>query len=197
MLAERGPGGRLGSGDGVKAGYRGQIGHRSAWAHAVAHNIGFQPGDVLVSETGAPVWGYHAELERTMVIGEPTGRMRWLFDHMLAARKAAFDAIVPGATSAGVDGAVNAYFEKHGLTGYWRQHVGHGTGLRVHEAPFIDAGNPAPLEPGMVFTVEPGLYDPEVGGFRHSDTVAVTEDGYELLTDYPDDLDSLVIPANG
>jgi Xaa-Pro aminopeptidase len=152
---------------------------------------------VLVSETGAPVWGYHAELERTMVIGEPTGRMRWLFDHMLAARKAAFDAIVPGATSADVDGAVNAYFEKHGLTSYWRQHVGHGTGLRVHETPFIDVGNPAPLQPGMVFTVEPGLYDPEVGGFRHSDTVAVTEDGYELLTDYPDDLESLVIPANG
>jgi Xaa-Pro aminopeptidase len=75
--------------------------------------------------------------------------------------------------------------------------VGHGTGLRVHETPFIDVGNPAPLLPGMVFTVEPGLYDPEVGGFRHSDTVAVTEDGYELLTDYPDDLDSLVIPANG
>jgi Xaa-Pro aminopeptidase len=197
MLAERGPDGRLGSGDGVKAGYRGQIGHRSAWAHAVAHNIGFQPGQVLVSETGVPVWGYHAELERTMVIGEPTGRMRWLFDHMLAARQAAFDAIVPGAASTDVDGAVNAYFDKHDLTSYWRQHVGHGTGLRVHETPFIDVGNPAPLLPGMVFTVEPGLYDPEVGGFRHSDTVAVTEDGYELLTDYPDDLDSLVIPANG
>ena len=174
-----------------------QIGHRSSWAHAVAHNIAFQPGDVLVSETGVPVWGYNAELERTMIIGEPTDRMRWLFDHMLAARKAAFDAIVPGATSAGVDRAVNAYFEKHGLTSYWRQHVGHGTGLRVHETPFIDVGNPAPLQPGMVFTVEPGLYDSEVGGFRHSDTVAVTEDGYELLTDYPDDLESLVIPANG
>jgi Xaa-Pro dipeptidase len=92
---------------------------------------------------------------------------------------------------------VNAYFEKHGLTSYWRQHVGHGTGLRVHETPFIDVGNPAPLLPGMVFTVEPGLYDSEVGGFRHSDTVAVTEDGYDLLTDYPDDLESLVIPANG
>ncbi|HEY3866740.1 MAG TPA: Xaa-Pro peptidase family protein [Actinocrinis sp.] len=197
MLAELCTCGRLGSADGVKAGYRGQIGRRSSWAHAVAHNIGFQPGDVLVSETGAPIWGYHAELERTMVIGEPTDRMRRLFDHMLAARQAAFDAIVPGATSADVDGAVNAYFEKHGLTQYWRQHVGHGTGLRVHEAPFIDTGNPAPLETGMVFTVEPGLYDSEIGGFRHSDTVAVTEDGYDLLTDYPDDLESLVIPAAG
>jgi Xaa-Pro aminopeptidase len=197
MLADHGSRGLLGAGDGVKAGYRGQIGHRSSWAHAVAHNIKFEPGHVLVSETGAPVWGYNAELERAMVIGEPTDKMRWLFDHMLGARNAAFDAIVPGATAADVDGAVNAYFDKHDLTRYWRQHVGHGTGLRVHETPFIDVGNPEPLLPGMVFTVEPGLYDSEVGGFRHSDTVAVTEDGYELLTDYPDDLESLVIPANG
>jgi Xaa-Pro dipeptidase len=195
MLSEHGSRGLLSSGDGVKAGYRGQIGLRSAWAHAVAHNIEFRPGDVLISETGAPVWGYHAELERTMVIGEPTDRVRWLFAHMLAARQAAFEAIVPGATSADVDGAVNAYFERHDLKRYWRQHVGHGTGLRGHEAPFIDVGELSRLEPGMVFTVEPGLYDPEVGGFRHSDTVVVTGEGYELLTDYPDDLESLTIPA--
>jgi Xaa-Pro aminopeptidase len=179
----------------VKAGYRGQIGLRSAWAHAVAHNLEFSPGDVLISETGAPVWGYHAELERTMVIGQPADRVCWLFAHMLAARQAAFEAIVPGATSADVDGAVNAYFERHDLKRYWRQHVGHGTGLRGHEAPFIDVGELSLLEPGMVFTVEPGLYDPEVGGFRHSDTVVVTADGYDLLTDYPDDLESLTILA--
>ena len=194
LFAEAGASGRLASGEGVKAGYRGQIGTRSSWAHAIAHNIEFHPGDVLVSETGAPIWGYQAELERTMVIGMPTDHVRWLFDHMLAARQAAFDAIVPGATAADIDGAVNTYFQRHDLTGYWRQHVGHGTGLRGHEEPFIDIGNPLPLKTGMVFTVEPGLYDPKVGGFRHSDTVAVTEDGYELLTDYPDDLESLIIP---
>jgi Xaa-Pro aminopeptidase len=194
LFAEVGASGRLASGEVVKAGYRGQIGTRSSWAHAVAHNIVFQPGDVLVSETGAPIWGYQAELERTMVIGKPTDRMRWLFDHMLASRQAALDAVVPGATAADIDGAVNTYFEKHDLTSYWRQHVGHGTGLRGHEEPFIDVGSPLPLKPGMVFTLEPGLYDPKVGGFRHSDTVAVTEDGYEVLTDYPDDLESLIIP---
>jgi Xaa-Pro aminopeptidase len=194
LFAEAGASGRLASGEGIKAGYRGQIGTRSSWAHAIAHNIEFHPGDVLVSETGAPIWGYQAELERTMVIGKPTDHMRWLFDHMLAARQAALDAIVPRATAADIDGAVNNYFQKHDLTSYWRQHVGHGTGLRGHEEPFIDIGNPQPLEPGMVFTVEPGLYDPKVGGFRHSDTVAVTEDGYELLTNYPDDLESLSIP---
>lgn len=195
LLAQHGSRGLLGSGDGVKAGYRGQIGRRSAWAHAVAHDIEFAAGDVLVSETGAPVWGYQAELERALVIGPPTDRMKWLFEHMLAARKAAFDAIRPGATCADVDAAVLRYFEQHDLLPYWRQHTGHGTGLRNHEAPFLDVGDPTPLEPGMVFTIEPGLYDSDVGGFRHSDTVVVTDDGYELLTEYPDDLESLTLPA--
>jgi Xaa-Pro dipeptidase len=195
MLDAHGSRGLLGSGDGAKAGYRGQIGRRSAWAHAVAHNIRFEPGDVLVSETGAPVWGYQAELERAMVVGPPTDRMRFLFDHMLASQEAAFDAIRPGATCADVDAAVERYFEANELQSYWRQHTGHGTGLRNHEAPFLDIGDPTPLEPGMVFTIEPGLYDDEVGGFRHSDTVVVTDTGYELLTDYPRDLESLTIPT--
>lgn len=195
MLAEHGSRGLMGSGDGVKAGYRGQIGLRSSWAHAIAHNIEFQRGDVLVSETGAPVWGYQAELERAMVIGPPTDRQRFLFDHMVASQQAAFDAIRPGATCADVDGAVMRYLEDNDLLAYWRQHTGHGTGLRNHEAPFIDVGDHMVLEPGMVFTVEPGVYDPEVGGFRHSDTVVVTDDGHEKLTDYPSDLDSLTLPA--
>jgi Xaa-Pro aminopeptidase len=195
MLRAHGSRGLLGSGDGAKAGYRGQIGLRSAWAHAVAHDIEFRAGDVLVSETGAPVWGYQAELERAMVIGPPTDRMKLLFDHMLASQQVAFAAIRPGATCADVDRAVLAYFEEHDLLSYWRQHTGHGTGLRSHEAPFLDVGVATPLEPGMVFTVEPGLYDPGVGGFRHSDTVVVTDDGYELLTHYPSDLESLTLPA--
>jgi Xaa-Pro dipeptidase len=195
MLAAHGSRGLLGSGDGAKAGFRGQIGRRSSWAHAVAHNIEFKAGDVLVTETGAPVWGYQAELERALVIGPPTDRMRWLFAHMLGSREAAFAAIRPGATCADVDGAVMDYFARHELQRYWRQHTGHGAGLRNHEAPFLDIGDPTPLEPGMVFTVEPGLYDPEVGGFRHSDTVVVTEAGYDLLTDYPSDLESLTLPV--
>jgi Xaa-Pro aminopeptidase len=195
MLASHGSRGLLGSGDGVKAGYRGQIGRRSAWAHAVAHDLEFARGDVLVSETGAPVWGYQAELERALVIGPPSDRVRRLFDHMLASRRVAFDAIRPGATCADVDAAVLRYFEENDLLPNWRQHTGHGTGLRNHEAPFLDVGDHTPLEAGMVFTIEPGLYDPEVGGFRHSDTVVVTEDGFELLTEYPEDIESLTLPA--
>jgi Xaa-Pro aminopeptidase len=186
-------GGQQASSDGVSAGYRGQIGRRSAWAHAVAHNIEFREGDVLVTETSAPIWGYNAELERAMIIGAPTDEMRRLFDHAVAAQEVAFGALRPGVTCVDVDRAVLGYFEANDLLPYWRQHVGHGIGLRNHEAPFLDVGDHTPVGPGMVFTIEPGLYDNEVGGFRHSDTVVVTPDGIDVLTDYPRDIESLTI----
>ena len=194
MLGALGESGGQASSDGASAGYRGQIGLRSAWAHAVTHNIRFAEGDVLVTETSAPIWGYNAELERAMVIGRPTGEMRRLFDHTLAAQEVAFAALRPGVTCADVDNAVLRYFEENDLLPYWRQHVGHAIGLRNHEAPFLDVGDDTVVEPWMVFTIEPGLYS-EVGGFRHSDTVVVTPDGIELLTDYPRDLESLTIEA--
>ena len=195
MLETLGPrfGGQQGSSDGASAGYRGQIGKRSSWAHAVAHNIEFQEGDVLVTETAAPIWGYHAELERAMIIGPPTDEMQRLFDHTVAAQQVAFNAFRPGVTCADIDGAVLRYFEQNDLLPLWKQHTGHAIGLRNHEAPFLDVGDHTPIEPGMVFTIEPGVYSSEVGGFRHSDTVLVTEDGIDILTDYPSDIESLTI----
>jgi Xaa-Pro aminopeptidase len=195
LLQVHGEAGGQASADGVSAGYRGQIGLRSSWAHAIAHNIEFQAGDVLVTETSAPIWGYHAELERAMIIGHPTDEARRLFDHTVTAQQVAFGALRPGVTCADVDGAVMGYFEEHDLLRYWRQHTGHAIGLRNHEAPFLDLGDHTPIEPGMVFTIEPGLYASDIGGFRHSDTVAVTAEGIDILTDYPTDLDSLTIPA--
>ncbi len=188
-------GGQQASSDGASAGYRGQIGLRSSWAHAVAHNIEFQEGDVLVTETSAPIWGYNAELERAMIIGAPTDEMRRLFDHMVAAQQVAFEALRPGVTCADVDNAVLSYFVANDLLPYWKQHTGHAIGLRNHEAPFLDVGDHTRIEPGMVFTIEPGVYSSEVGGFRHSDTVVVTEDGIDVLTDYPSDIESLTIVA--
>jgi Xaa-Pro aminopeptidase len=197
MLEALGPAyaGQLGSQDGATAGYRGQIGRRSAWAHAVAHNITFQAGDMLVTETAAPFWGYNAELERGMVVGTPTDEQRRLHEHVVAAQQVAFDAFGPGVTCAHVDGAVMRYFEANDLLPLWRQHTGHAIGLRNHEAPFLDVGDHTPVEPGMVFTIEPGVYQEGLGGFRHSDTVVVTDDGVEILTDYPRDLESLTIPV--
>jgi Xaa-Pro dipeptidase len=181
--------------DGAVAGYRGQIGRNAAIPHALPNNIVFRAGDVLVTGATAPVWGYHSELERTMVIGPPSDDQKRLFDHMLALQDLAIEAIRPGVRCAEVDLVVRAYYERHGLWENWRHHVGHAIGLRYHEGPFLDRGDQTEIRPGMVFTVEPGLYAPAVGGFRHSDTVAVTEDGVEWLTYYPRDLESLTLPA--
>jgi Xaa-Pro dipeptidase len=181
--------------DGASAGYRGQIGRNAAIPHALASNITFRQGDVLVTGAGAPVWGYLSELERTMIIGEPSDEQRRMFEHMVALQDTAFDALRPGARCSDVDRAVRAYYEEHDLWDYWKHHVGHAIGLRYHEGPFLDIGDDTELKAGMVFTVEPGLYAEGLGGFRHSDTVAIADDGLEFLTFYPRDLESLTIRA--
>jgi Xaa-Pro dipeptidase len=181
--------------EGASAGYRGQIGRNAAIPHSLTANITFREGDVLVTGATAPVWGYLSELERTMVIGEPAAEQRVLFDHMVALQDIAFEAIKPGARCSDVDRAVRAYYEEHGLWDYWKHHVGHCIGLRYHEGPFLDIGDDTEIKPGMVFTVEPGLYAAGLGGFRHSDTVVVTHTGIEFLTYYPRDLDGLTLPA--
>jgi Xaa-Pro dipeptidase len=180
---------------GAHAGYRGQIGRNAAIPHALAGNLVFRAGDVLVTGASAPVWGYLSELERTMFVGEPTGEQERMFAHMVGLQDLAFEAIRPGAPCSDVDQAVRAYFDEHGLWPHWRHHTGHAIGLRYHEGPFLDSGDDTEIRPGMVFTVEPGLYSPELGGFRHSDTVLVTDAGIEILTYYPRDLASLIIPA--
>jgi Xaa-Pro dipeptidase len=178
---------------GAFAGYRGQIGRNAAIPHAHGNNIVFEAGDVLVTGASAPVWGYHSELERTMVIGSPSDEQKRLFEHMHALQTLAVDTIRPGVPCAEVDRVVRAYYDEHDLWEHWRHHVGHAIGMRYHEGPFLDRGDPTEIRPGMVFTVEPGLYSPAVGGFRHSDTIAVTDDGVEWLTYYPRDLDSLTL----
>jgi Xaa-Pro aminopeptidase len=180
---------------GAVAGYRGQIGRNAAIPHALPNNIVFAAGDTLVTGATAPVWGYHSELERTMVIGPPSDEQKRFFAHMLALQELAIETIEPGIPCSEVDLRVRAYYEEHGLWEHWRHHAGHTIGLRYHEGPFLDRGDPTEILPGMVFTVEPGLYEPGLGGFRHSDTVAVTDDGVEWLTYYPRDLESLTLPA--
>lgn len=181
--------------DGAGAGYRGQIGRNAAIPHSLANNIIFIEGDVLVTGAGAPVWGYNSELERTMVIGAASDDQKRMFDHMVTLQDIAISKIKPGVKCSEVDQAVRAYYETNNLMDYWKHHVGHAIGLRYHEAPFLDIGDETEIKSGMVFTVEPGLYSPELGGFRHSDTVAVTEEGNEVLTYYPRDLESLTIPV--
>lgn len=180
---------------GAEAGYRGQIGRNAAIPHALATNATFMPGDVLVTGAGAAMWGYYSELERTMIIGPPSDEQRRFFGHMMAAQEIAFDALRPGAKCSDVDQSVRRYYEANHLMPYWKHHTGHAIGLRYHEGPFLDSGDDTVLQPGMVFTIEPGLYAAELGGFRHSDTVVITKDGMEFITYYPRDLESLTIPV--
>ncbi len=180
---------------GPSAGYRGQIGRNAAIPHALANNIVFREGDVLVTGAGCPMWGYNSELERTMIVGRPSDDQKKFFEWMKRAQETAFEAMKPGVKCSDVDRAVRKFYEDNDLMSYWKHHSGHAIGLRYHEGPFLDLGDHTELKLGMVFTVEPGLYTPELGGFRHSDTVAIRDDGIELMTYYPRDLESLLIPA--
>ncbi|MGJ3239465.1 MAG: M24 family metallopeptidase [Anaerolineae bacterium] len=181
--------------EGAMAGYRGQIGRNAAIPHALTSNIKFQAGDVLVTGASAPIWGYVSELERTMILGTPSDEQKVMFDHMMNLQTLAMEALEPGKPCSEVDKEVRSYFDQHHLMPYWKHHTGHTIGLRYHEGPFLDIGDDTIIQAGMVFTVEPGLYIPEIGGFRHSDTVVVTEQGAEMITYYPRDLESLTLPV--
>ncbi|MDN7227875.1 Xaa-Pro peptidase family protein [Planococcus liqunii] len=172
--------------------FRGQIGPESAFPHAVTQNAILQKGDTLVTGAAADVFGYKSELERTMFVGEYTKDQEKYFNYMYEAQDVAFDAIKAGTSYASVEQQVQNYFKEQGITELTRHHTGHNIGLLGHEAPFFDLGDDTEIKAGMVVTVEPGIYVPGLGGFRHSDTVLVTEDGIEMLTYYPRDLASLI-----
>lgn len=172
--------------------YRGQIGKMSAFPHINRPNTVFKKGDTLITAAGAEVFGYGSELERVMFVKEVSKEQEKFFHLVTEAHKVAVSHIKPGNPVSTVDQAVRDYFEGEGVFQYALHHVGHAIGINHHEAPFFDIGDQTIMEPGMVFTVEPGLYVKELGGFRHSDTLLVTEDGVEYLTYYTMDLDSLI-----
>ncbi len=159
--------GQLSSSDGVSAGYRGQIGKRSleSWKRTPSGTTSSSRRATCSSaETSAPIWGYNAELERAMIIGTPTDDMRRLFGpHGQRPRqlRSTRCALAP-LCAVYADEAVLAYFEANNILPYWQQHTGHAIGLRNHEAPFLDVGDFTPVEAGMVFTIEPGVYDFEL-----------------------------------
>lgn len=177
----------------VSAGFRGQVGWKSAMPHSIDVDKPIREGDVLVTGAGADIGGYGSELERTMIVGKPTAKQEKMFKVMCRAQEAAAEALKPGNTCADVDRAANKVFRD---AGYWdlvRHHTGHGIGLEGHEPPYLDQGNLKPLQPGMVVSIEPGIYELGYAGFRHSDTLVVTEDGCEWITYYPRDLESMTI----
>lgn len=181
-------------------------GQQTALPHGHTANRYLEEGDVLITGASANVDGYRSELERTMFVGEPDDDGRYYFELMLEAQTIAIEALGPGVRIADVDRAVWEYFEEQGVSDLARHHVGHNIGLGGHEPPYIDRGwdahceaeatsyeeRDAVMEPGHVYTIEPGLYT-EKAGYRHSDTVAITDDGIEMLTYFPRELEANVV----
>lgn len=180
---------------GARAHFRGQIGAASAIPHSLITNARITPGDVLVTGATAAVAGYYSELERTMVVAPVSPEVARLFRLTVGAQEVAREALRPGRPCAAVDRAVLDYFERYDLMPHWRHHTGHAIGIGVpnHAAPYLDIGDQTEIREGMVFSLEPGIYVPGLGGFRHSDTVLVTASGAEDLTHYPRDLENLTI----
>jgi len=171
------------------------FGGSSALPHGPKGTRKLQAPDVVMVTYGVGVWSYLGEVERSGFFGPPTPEQARLFDVMLAAQTAAIDAIRPGVACAEVHAAAASIIERAGLKDAMRHHTGHGKGIESHEPPFFDPGDHTILEPNMVMSVEPGLYLPGHAGYRHSDTVLVTDTGYEVLSRYPRDRASLTLPA--
>jgi len=194
MIAALGPTYRpLTAGFGTPAMVIFSAGANTVQPHGLLHTRGLQRGDVLITGAGADVGGYNSELERTMIIGEPTPEFEHCFERMLQLQQTAFDAIRPGRTLSEVETEVGAAFADLGVAEFQRHHTGHGIGLEGHEWPFIDKGSDDVIEEMMVLTIEPGIYVSGLAGFRHSDTVVVRADGVERLTYYPRDLQSMIV----
>lgn len=177
----------------ARAGYRGQIGEWSAIPHSVLQKTVFKKGDVLVTGASANISGYNSELERTMFVGQPTEKQKRYFKVMKKAQDAALATFKPNISCSEVDKASRKVLKEEGFYHLAQHHTGHAIGLEGHEAPFLDIGIDEVIKPGMVFTCEPGIYEYKFGGFRHSDTVIITEDGSDHITPYPRELEDLII----
>ena len=165
---------------------------RTVMPHVFSNTRILEKGDVVIHTRQVVLNGYRAELERTVFIGEPSEQQRKAFEVMRLAQETAMEFIKPGVTARQVDKIARVVIHKEGLGDYAIHRVGHGIGISAHEEPYLRFDNDLVLEEGMVYTIEPGIYIPGLGGFRHSDTVVLTAGGYKLITEYPRDLDSLV-----
>jgi Xaa-Pro dipeptidase len=169
------------------------FGKRSAFPHAVPSKDRLQKGDALILSFGAQVGGYYVECERSFCIGKPSDYARRLFGAMLASHDTGVAQLKAGAVAENVDRRALAEIRKAGFAKFLRHRTGHGIGLQGHESPWIAEGDKTVLREGMTFSCEPGVYDPNFGGFRHSDTVVVRAGGGEILNRYPVRLDEMIL----
>ncbi|MFW9819393.1 MAG: M24 family metallopeptidase [Candidatus Thorarchaeota archaeon] len=174
----------------------------AVWPPSISHDPHLIPyifapmekGGPHVSIVSAQVDGYGVEIERSFFLGNVPEKAIEPFKTMLEAREIAYSMLKPGRLMSDVDKAVRAFITEKGYGDYIIHRTGHGLGITGHEAPFLAEGYDRPLEKNMVISVEPGIYIPGLGGFRHSDTVLITDIGYQKLTKAPETLEELTIP---
>ncbi len=152
-----------------------------------------EEGGPHVSGVGGQIDGYGVELERTFFLGSVPEKAKDPFKVMMEGRALAYEQVKPGANMSEIDASVKKIYEKAGYSDNLLHRTGHGFGITGHEGPYIALGYDHELAPGMLISIEPGIYIQGIGGFRHSDTVLVTDDGYVKLTDAPDSLEDLTI----
>jgi Xaa-Pro dipeptidase len=151
-----------------------------------------EQGGPHVSVINCRVNGYGAEIERSFFLNSVPEAAKRPFEVTMEARRIAFERTRPGELMSEVDRTVRDHLEKHGYGDALLHRTGHSFGVTGHEAPFLAVAYERTIEPGMLFSIEPGVYLPGLGGFRHSDTVLVTGDGNVSLTTADDRLEDLV-----
>lgn len=155
---------------------------------AMTDVIGDGPNVALVLSR---INGYATECERTFFAGQPTKDDQEVFNTMVEARRIGMEMIRPGVRGAEIDAAVNQFLKDKGHTEHLLHRTGHGFGLGAHEGPWVAEGSEDVLAENMLISIEPGIYIPGYGGYRHSDTILVTADGHEVLTPVPTSLEEM------
>jgi len=160
-------------------------GPNAANAHVLPSDRKLQVGDMLVVDWGAAYDGYMSDLTRTFAVGEVDEEFKKIHKIVQDSNAAGRAAGKPGVPCANVDKAARDVIEKAGYGVYFTHRTGHGIGMEVHEEPYMRGDNMQILEPGMAFTVEPGIYIPNRNGVRIEDNVVITEAGADTLSDMP------------
>ncbi len=164
-------------------------GTRSALPHGVASDKRIEQGDLVTFDFGCVYKGYCSDMTRTVMVGEPTEKQREIYAIVLEAQMRGLAACKPGMTGKELDEVCRSYIREKGYADHFGHGTGHGVGRFIHEGPKVSVrGEQDVLQPGMVVTIEPGIYLPGWGGVRIEDMVLVTEDGCERLSQSPKDL---------
>lgn len=160
-------------------------GWRSAMPHGVASSKKIARGELLTIDFGAIVEGYCSDITRTICLDSPSDRQKELYEIVLTANRAGIAAVKPGIPGSEADAAARKIIADAGYSEFFGHGLGHSVGLEIHEKPTLSPRETRLLEPGMVITVEPGIYLPDWGGIRIEDMVVVTKNGCEVLTQAP------------